>query len=84
MSKPQPPKSGAEAGPCRVAKAPMSLCPAWELPFVNVFQLCGLDSWKEAEKGGDVAILLDKDIGKKVNAPIARPPGKIHRESRPL
>lgn len=37
----------------------------WQHPFVNVFKLCGVDTWKDALKEGDVAPVLDKVIGKK-------------------
>eukprot|EP00873_Tetraselmis_striata_P024273 jgi/Tetstr1/444537/TSEL_032414.t2 len=43
-----------------------SLRPAWELPFVNVFKLAGVDAGKHTHKEGDVAMVLDKSIGKKV------------------
>jgi hypothetical protein len=43
-----------------------SLRPAWELPFVNVFKLAGVEAGKHVAKEGDVAMVLDREIGKKV------------------
>lgn len=38
----------------------------WQHPFVNVFRLCDVDSWREATKDGDVTTGIDRDINKKV------------------
>ena len=38
----------------------------WQHPFVNVFRLCDVDSWREATKDGDVTTSIDRDINKKV------------------
>eukprot|EP00854_Cymbomonas_tetramitiformis_P025547 gene25547-31224_t len=38
----------------------------WQHPFVNIFKLCDIDHWKNVARDGEVQLMLDKTIGKKV------------------
>ena len=38
----------------------------WQRPFVNVFKICGVESYKDAIKEGDVKSEMDRTIGRRV------------------
>ncbi|XRB08526.1 centriole proteome protein [Pycnococcus provasolii] len=37
----------------------------WQHPFVNVFKLAGVDTWRDCIREGDVSAIMDRVIGKK-------------------
>ncbi|QDZ18050.1 WD repeat domain-containing protein [Chloropicon primus] len=38
----------------------------WQRPYVNVFKICGVESYKDAIKEGDVKSEMDRSIGRRV------------------
>lgn len=49
-----------------VQRAQRTMSKEWQRPFVNVFKICGVESYKDAIKEGDVKSEMDRTIGRRV------------------